>query len=45
MFFIHDDQPQILERQEQRRPRTDHHLCLALPDHAPDAAAFGHGGP
>ena len=42
MFFIDHDQPKVAERQEQRRPRPHHQLRIALPDHAPAAAAFGH---
>jgi len=43
VFLIHDDQAQVAERQEQRRARAHHQLRRALPHHAPDAAAFGHG--
>ena len=43
MFFIYHDQAKLLEGQEQRRPRADHHLSRAFADHFPDATAFGHG--
>ncbi len=43
VLFIDNDQPQVLKRQKQRRPRAHHHLRLPFGHHAPDAAAFGHG--
>jgi len=41
MLLIHDDQPEVAERQEQGRPRADHQLRAALPDHAPQPPPFG----
>ncbi len=43
MFLIDHDQPQVAERQEQRRTRPHHQLRLALPQHPPHPAPFGHG--
>ena len=43
MFFIDHDQPQVAERQEQRRPCADDQLRIPLPHHPPATAAFGHG--
>src|SRR5260370_18455166 len=34
LFFIDNDQPKILERRKNRRPRSHHHARLAVP-HAP----------
>ena len=44
MFLVDDDQTKVLERQKQRRPRTDHHLSLSLSDHFPDATPLCHRG-
>ena len=42
MFFIDDDQTQVLKRQKQRRSRANNHLCLPLPRHFPYPAPFCH---
>ena len=36
MFFIHDNQAQIVERQKHRRPNPDHKLILARYDAFPN---------
>ena len=46
MLLVHHDQPEIRERQEQRRARARHHAHIALGHAAPDARALlgGDGG-
>ena len=43
VFLIDHDQPQLAERQEQRRARAHHKLRLPRGQHPPDPAAFGDG--
>ena len=43
MFLIDHDQPEVAERQVERRARAHDQLRRPLPHHAPAAAAFGHG--
>ena len=43
MFLIHDDQAEIAEGQEQRRPGADHQPRLARRRGDPDPAALGAG--
>ena len=40
VLFVEDDQPQFVERQEQRRARADHRADFAIGDAAPGAGAL-----
>ena len=43
MFFIDDNQAEVTIRQVKRGPCTHDQLRVAIADHFPAAAAFGHG--